>query len=137
MSYDVTICADETFSRSVQFAPLADFIATLRRVQPNGERGFVLSEGKRIWMEIDLEEVNDEGDILDDYESSTIVNCVRLHIPYPMLGDHPDRDYFPIAIEIARHLGWQAIDDQTGEPLRTSSAVAGSKADQKPWWKFW
>lgn len=117
MSYDMTIAADERFSQAVPLGPLRDFVGRLPGVQPNGERDFALSVEDRLWMEIDLESVTEEGDSRNDGEDAATVNCVRLHIPYAMLGESPRRDYFPTAEAIARYLGWSAIDDQTGEPL--------------------
>lgn len=115
MSYDLTIAADERFSRSVPLEPLRAFIGQLPGVQPNGERDFALSEGSRLWMEIDLESVTEDGDARDG--GTATFNCVRLHIPYGLLGENPARDYFPTVVAIARHLGWRAVDDQTGEIL--------------------
>ena len=126
MSYDITIAADESFSRSVPFEPLRDFISRLANVHPNGDRGLVLREGNRLWMEIDLEAVSEDGDTLDDGLTSPTVNCIRLHVPYAYLGDPPRDEYFTTAVAIAQHAGWRAIDEQTGELLR-----------KKPWWKFW
>ena len=87
-------------------------------------------------MEIDLEHVTEEGDFIEDSETSPTVNCIRFHIPYRMLGSQPDRVYLPTVHTIAAHLGWTAIDDQTDEPL----ADAPGRSDEspaKPWWKFW
>ena len=117
MSYDITIAADDKFSRSIPVKSLQKFISSLADIQPNGDRGFVLSKGKSLWMEIDLESVSEEGDILDDCETCPTVNCVRLHIPYSFLGDPPNKNYFAIARAIAKHSGWPAIDEQTGESL--------------------
>jgi hypothetical protein len=87
-------------------------------------------------MEIDLESVTEEGDTADDCDKSPTVNCVRLHIPYQFLGDQPELDYFPTALEIAGHLGWPALDDQTGEPLKGVTATS-RQLEPKPWWRFW
>jgi hypothetical protein len=129
MSYDITIAADDAFSRSVPLAALRDFVSRLPSVHPSGDRGFVLREGERLWMEIDLEAVSEEGDTLDDGATSPTVNCLRLHVPYPNLGEPPHPEYFTTAIAIAKHLGWPAIDDQTGQPL--------GRPDTKPRWKLW
>ena len=137
MSYDITIAFDETWSKSVDLVQLKSFIATLPQMEPNGERGLALCEGDRLWMEIDLETVNEEGDAIDDGEGPPTVNCVRLHIPYPVLGDNPERDYFPTALAIAEHLDWPAIDDQSGEPLKSSSNVSKNVTRKAPWWKWW
>jgi hypothetical protein len=107
---------------------LRSFIAGLPNVQPNG-KGFVLAAADRLWMEIDLEHVSEEGDTLDTGEALDSVNCVNLHIPYPFLGRSPERDYFPTAISIAEHLDWTAMDRQTDQP--------NSAAPARSWWKFW
>ena len=135
MSYDISIAADDTFTRSVPFVRLRDFISHLPNVRPNGERGLVLRADDRLWMEIDLEAVDEQGDVLDECVTSPIVNCVRLHIPYAFLGQPPHQEYFAAALAIAEYLGWPAIDEQTGEPV---SIVAGENVrDKKPWWEFW
>jgi hypothetical protein len=57
-------------------------------------------------MFIDLEVVSDEGDNIEEKgREYPEINCVRLHIPYAMLGNHPDRDYFSLALMIAERLG--------------------------------
>jgi hypothetical protein len=137
MSYDITIAADDTFSQSVPFAELRQFILSSPGTEANGERHCRFGDGNRLWMEIDLELVTEEGDMHDDCDISPTVNCVRLHIPYQYLGEHPELDYFPVAMRIAEHLGWRAIDDQTGESLQQTKAVARPRMFQKPWWKFW
>src|SRR5262245_52382968 len=133
MSYDITIAADDKFSEHVSRAELRNFLSTLPGVQPNGEQCFVLSRGDELWMEIDPELVTEEGDTRDDDLGSSTVNCIRLHIPYAELGKQPESDYYPTARAIAEHLGWVAMDEQTGAPL----APATSQASSKPWWRFW
>lgn len=128
MSYDLTIRANESFSAFAECQPLAKFMRRLPKIKPNGERAYVLDDPPRRHMEIDLELVDDGGDILDD-EAYTEFNCVRLHIPQEFLSATFQRDYFPTALAIAQRLGWQLFDDQT-EQLVTRVA-------EKPWWKFW
>jgi hypothetical protein len=118
MSYVITISADEEFSRSVPLEPLRAFIGQLPGIQPNGEYHFALSDESRLWMEIYVESATEDGGAGD--EGSPTVNRVRLHIPYGLLGESPERDYFPTAVAIARHLGWRAIDEQTGRSLTMS-----------------
>ncbi len=89
-----------------------------------------------MWMEIDLEDVTEDGDIREDGASGS-VNCVRLHIPYAMLGGAPERDYFPTAFAIGQYLGWAVIDEQTGESLAASAARGQDAPRRKPWWKLW
>lgn len=154
MSYDIDIAADETFSIEVPLEPLRQFILGLPLVETNGDRNLLLREGERLWMEIDLETVSDEGEWTGDSDSST-VNCIRLHIPYPALGTSPERDYFPTAHAIGRHLNWPVTDCQTGESLDALATEAVKEAfdalgmdvnasptiarlqRRKPWWQFW
>jgi hypothetical protein len=116
VSYDLTIAKDETFSAWTRFSDLADFLRVAEHVKPNGQRGFVFEPSTDRCMFIDLEVVSDEGDNIEEKgREYREINCVRLHIPYAMLGNHPDRDYFPLALAIAERLGWTAYDNQTGE----------------------
>ena len=137
MSYDITIAADESFSKSVPIDSLRAYLSTLANLRPNGDRGFLFQEDERLWMEIDLEAVTEEGDLRDDSDELSTVNCVRLHIPYPRIGTQPETDYFPIAVAIGRHLGWPVLDEQSGEPLKLVRQESTSTSAAKPWWKFW
>src|SRR5262249_46575523 len=101
-------------SRSIRYVP---FSLQLPNVKLNGDRDLVLCEGDQLWMEIDLEATTGEGDIRDDTDESTTVNCVRLHIPYGYLGGPSRHKYFETALAIAQHLQWPAIDEQTGSAL--------------------
>lgn len=88
-------------------------------------------------MEIDFEVVSEEGDnIEEDGAQYEAINCIRLHIPDPFLGDAIDLDYLPTAHTVASHLGWSLYDEQTEEYL---SKTTDSKPPRggKPWWKFW
>jgi hypothetical protein len=89
-------------------------------------------------MEIDLEVVSDEGDnVEEDGREYPEVNCVRLHVPYSMLGNHPEQDYFPLAFTIAERLAWTVYDDQSGEPISREQIQRDLASIKKPWWKFW
>jgi hypothetical protein len=138
VSYDLTIAKDQTYSAWTRFSDLADFLRATEHVKPNGTRGFVFEPSTNRHMEIDLEVVSDEGDnIEEDGREYPEINCVRLHIPYSMLGNHPAQDYFPLAFTIAERLGWTAYDDQTGEPISRQQAERDLASIRKPWWKFW
>jgi hypothetical protein len=68
-------------------------------------------------MEIDLELVSEDGDYIGDEPgaSTTEINCLRLHISYGFFREKQlDQEYIPIALAIARHLGWTLLDEQTG-----------------------
>ena len=128
MSYDLTIRANASFSAFAPCQPLAKFMRRLPYIKPNGDRSYMLDDPPRRRMEIDLELVDEEGDILDD-EAYTEFNCVRLHIPEQFLAATFQRDYFPTALAIAERLGWQLLDDQTERPV--------TRVAEKPWWRFW
>ena len=132
MSYDLTIRSDENFSQYKQFGPLADFLSTQPNVKPNGPRGFTFEQGT-LSMEIDFETASEEGDNSEDESTDpTTFNCVRAHIPYPHLGDNPERDYFPLLRDIAQKIGWKLYDEQSDDEDEEDSSVS-----PKPWWKFW
>ncbi|MBI3866622.1 MAG: hypothetical protein HY290_32470 [Planctomycetia bacterium] len=132
MSYDLTIKADETYSRMTSKSGLCTFIAQLPGIKPNGGSGFVLDERPKRWMEIDLEVIEEDGYKLQeagrDYDA---INCISLHIPYPFLGDAIERHYLPTAFAIADHLDWQLYDEQIGEDISREPRT------RKPWWRFW
>lgn len=118
MSYDLSIMADEEYSRMAERDSLASFIASLPDVQPNGHTGFILDDGGTRLMEIDPELVSEEGDNIEGEEgvSETEVNCLRLHIPYDHFReDRFEEEYLPTALAIAEFLGWTLLDEQTGD----------------------
>src|SRR5262245_55607795 len=138
MSYDLTVAKDQTFSASTQFSDLADFLRGTEHVKPNGGRGFVFEPSTDRCMFIDLEKVSEEGDnIEEDGREYPEINCVRLHIPYSMLGNDLGRDYFLLALAIAERLGWSAYDEQSGEPVSRHQIERDLASVRKPWWKFW
>ena len=58
------------------------YLEALLNVEPNGESGFVYGDGKKLYMELDLEDVDADGDWI---EESELVNCISAHIPYAFL----------------------------------------------------
>lgn len=137
MSYDLTIKADKTYSRMTPRAELASFISQLPGIKPNGN-GFVLEEEDRLWMEIDLEVADEEGNNIEE-EGKTYneINCIRLHIPYAFMNDTYERDYLPTVLAIAEHLGWMLCDEQSGKEMTREGLLPKGKKVQRPWWKFW
>ena len=132
MSYDLSIKPDETYSQFAARARVGEFILQLPHVQRNGEIGFVLDDLPNRWMEIDLEVVSEEGDnVQHAAETYDTFNCIRLHIPYPYLGDAIERDYFPTAFAIADFVGWTLYDEQIDEPAPRNAER------RKAWWRFW
>jgi hypothetical protein len=82
MSYDLSIRPDEQYSRRSAKQPLMKFLATLPKLRPNGNRGFVLDDPPKRWMEIDLEVVSEDGDNIEEPDQEyPEINCLRLHIP--------------------------------------------------------
>jgi hypothetical protein len=121
MSYDLTIRADRAYSQFVPLEPLREFIGRLPHVRPNGTTGFILDDPPRRWMNISLEVAGEDVDsIAVDEDGRLRVNCIRLHIPYEYLGDAAERDYFPVAAEIAGLLHWRLYDCQTGKDVPAS-----------------
>jgi hypothetical protein len=138
MSYDLTIAKDQEYSASTRFSDLAGFLRSVEHVKPNGERGFVFEPSPKRHMEIDLEFVSDEGDNGEETDTDyPEINCVRLHVPYSMLGSSPERDYFPLAFTIAERLAWTVYDDQSGEPISREQIAGDLASAKKPWWKLW
>ncbi|MEY3444097.1 MAG: hypothetical protein RLZZ519_2378 [Bacteroidota bacterium] len=61
------------------------------------------------YMEIDLERLDDEGDL-----PAGLIDCISFHIPFAFM-DHPAVNpelYFEIILRIARHVGARAYDLQ-------------------------
>lgn len=130
MSYDLTARHDDRYSRSVSFYRASTLVAAISDVRPNGSSGFVLERGDDVWMEIDLEAVNDQGDSIETPVDKTPseINCIRFHVPYGQIeGLEPCVE---VALKIADGLEWQLYDEQTGDPVVRSS-------ERKPWWRFW
>jgi hypothetical protein len=122
MSYDVTIRSDDAYSRYAAVKSLGEFIASLPHMSRGSAFGFTLDDQESRYMEIDLEVVDEFGDNIEERgKEYAEINRVALHIPYQVLGEAPERDYFPIAFSIARYLGWQVFDEQQGEYLENWS----------------
>lgn len=105
MSYDLTIRPSRRNAPLKPVAGLEAFLASQPSVRRNGSESYVLDDGVR-WMEIDLEVGGGTREVLEQ---------VRAHIPYGKLGDHPERDYFPLLKAIAAELKWKLHDEQTEE----------------------
>lgn len=118
MSYDITIRADGTFSRSASKQAVLDFLRTQPNLVPNGTSGFALDDRPKRWMEIDLEVVTKEGDSVEEaLDTLNEINCIRLHIPYAFLkSSNLNEGYLPLAFKIGDFLKWEVYDEQSGEP---------------------
>jgi hypothetical protein len=132
MSYDLTIRADDRYSKSAPVGPLSQFIGQLTYIRANGDRGFAWEAPPDRWMEIDLEVVNTEGDNIEEKgRTYPEVNCVSLHIPYGHFDDSRERPYLPVARTIAEHLGWKVFDDQKGRYIPVHGTAGGKSAEER------
>lgn len=116
MSYDLEIRSDERYSQARAFQTLDAFIASLPDIYEESP-GFLRYEdaAQQMHMEIDLELVDDEGELAVDIdpEGENKVNRISLHIPAAnMHHDARHQRYLEIANMIANYLGWQLIDLQ-------------------------
>jgi len=116
MSYDITIRSDESYSQKTDPESLRAYLKSLPDIESNGERGFVYGDCKSLYMELDLEDVDAEGDWI---EESELVNCISVHIPYAFLTIENKQRCLSVILQIAHYLKWQAIDAQTGNRIAT------------------
>jgi hypothetical protein len=114
MSYDITIRSDENYSEKTDPESLRAYLRSIPDVEPNGKIGFLYGRSKSLYMELDLEEVDPEGDWIEESEQ---VNCISVHIPYAFLTTENQNLYLSVVLHIAHHLNWQAIDAQTGSRI--------------------
>lgn len=114
MSYDITIRSDESYSQKTDPESLRAYLKSLPDVEPNGDRGFVYGDGNNLYMELDLEDVDAEGDWIEESER---VNCISVHIPHAFLTIENKKLYLGVSLQIADRLNWQAIDAQTGKQI--------------------
>ena len=117
MSYDLEIRSDEGYSLTVDIDKIRAFILKLDGVTHNNPLSFTYTDSNlALYMEIDLELADDEGDMI--HNTGKEINCIRLHIPYSfMYGNERDRRYFDVGLSIARYLGWMLLDLQEGLEL--------------------
>ncbi len=130
MSYDLTARSDECFSEFLPLSEVANAVAKFENVEPNGPMGFVFQLEHDVWMELDIEWVDEEGDMVDETEDSLPekVNCINFHVPYAF-ADNLSL-HMALALKVANSLGWQLYDPQTDE-------LVPSQPSPRPWWKFW
>jgi hypothetical protein len=112
MSYDIRIRKDEEYSGQTGVESLRVFIASLPEVTANGRQGFVYIDEKELWMGIDLEWREQDGDIINAKDKLNLISC---HIPYAFWDESKADKYFAICVIIADHLNWQAFDAQTDQ----------------------
>lgn len=110
MSYDINIQKDAEYPGQTDVESLKTFIASLPGLVANGEHGFVYGDGRELWMEIDLEFVEEDEDGVEVEDKINLVSC---HIPYAFWNREKAVKYFVVCSAIAIHLKWQAIDAQT------------------------
>jgi hypothetical protein len=109
---------------------LAAFIDQLPHIRRNGPSGFILEAPPARWMNISLEVADPHGDsVAVDEAGGDQVNCIRLHIPHANLGQEAERDYFPLAFDIAQFVGWQVYDAQSGAYVTPPAAPDPTRGD--------
>jgi hypothetical protein len=132
MSYDITIRHDEAYSATTPRRTLDAFLEGVPEVDAAGP-GYLCGDANGpVHFEIDLEMVTPVGDLVEDAPSDE-VNCVRIHIPYAFLDASADTA-IDVALGLAEHLGWEALDEQTGEPPARGAAPAPPRAPAEPEW---
>ncbi len=115
MSYDITLRRDRFFSGETDLGRLRDFLVSFPGLAENGEHNFSFGDAKALWMEIDLEQVDEEGDAMDD--DGEAVNCISCHVPYDFWDNQKKAAYYAVCVKMAGHLGWEIFDPQTGETV--------------------
>lgn len=132
MSYDITIRHDEAYSATMPRHALDAFLGEAPGVEAGGP-GYICGDADGpVYFEIDLEMVTPEGDFIEDAPPEE-VNCVRIHIPYAFLDASAGRA-IDVALGLAGHLGWEALDEQTGGPLERGALPAPASAPAEPEW---
>lgn len=127
MSFDLTIKSDESYSRSTPRAALEAFISQMPGIERNGSAGFVLNKRPKLWMEIYLEAVREEGDNIEESgKTYDEINRVKFCIPYGFLNPAVARFYLIIAFAIADYIGWALYDDQCGKPYPRTKLPPGA-----------
>ena len=119
MSYDLCVRSDDTFSETVDRAPLSAFLSALSGVTRDTDSHFVLEGGSGGFrLEIDLELVSPEGDFLEGTPPARI-NCIRVHVTSggADVSEDISDSYRDVCSQIAEHVGWRVFDEQTGEYL--------------------
>lgn len=117
MSYDLSIRSDDTYSETVDRAPLSAFLSALPGVARDTESHFVLEEGSGGFrVEIDLGMVSPEGDFLEEAPPDRI-NCIWIHVTSGRADVSEDISdaYRDVCSQIAAHVGWRVFDEQSGE----------------------
>jgi hypothetical protein len=120
MSYDLEIRSDAAYSKRTDRRALCSFIRALPHIHTFRGNCCSFEDPQRdLYMEIDLELIDEHGDPVGEKRAGTAaadersVNCIQLHIPYAyMHGDQRDQEYFDIGYQIAHYLDWQLYDPQ-------------------------
>ena len=128
MSYDLCARGDARFSARVPRSRAADAVERVRHVVPNGS-GFLFRRSDSTWMEIDLELVDEEGDVAGALGSERDeVSCISFHVPYAFVESLDACR--AAALEVAGALGWELFDPQTEQVLT-------AEPGRRPWWRLW
>ena len=120
MSYDLSIRSDDTFTDTIDRAPLSAFISGLPGVTRDTDWHFALEKAAGSFrVEIDLELVSSEGDFLEGAPPDRI-NCIRVHVTSggADVSEDISASYRDVCSQIAEHVGWRVFDEQLGEYVK-------------------
>ncbi len=120
MSYDLEIRSDDKYSEKADIEPLRAFVMKLPGIRLSGGQCCCYEDPQlQLYMEIDLEVVDEKGDRLDfilpevNLLDKNSVNCIRLHVPYAhMHSDYRDQQYIDVGLKLAHQLHWHLYDCQ-------------------------
>lgn len=118
MSYDLTIRVDDAYSQTARISDVVDAITKSPNIHANGDRSFIYDDGER-YAEIDIELVNEDGDNIEERgREHADVNCISMHVPYPLGERTSASGYTTLARAIALRIGWRVFDNQRDVYLR-------------------
>ena len=115
MSYDITIKADDDYSKGADIVKLDLFLSSIAGMNKQ-EQGYHFGDpSDGVYFEIDAYQVNREGNLVE-HSGATGVNRVDIHIPAAFF-DATQQKAAEVSCAIAAKLGWKVFDEQTGEYL--------------------
>lgn len=130
MSYDFEIRGDTLYSVSSTLRTVTDILSRIPYVSQTSETTFEFElESLNIYAEIYCEHIDDQGDSIDHTETEhnlevSTINCVRVCVPYAHFRrDKRDKLYISLGGEVARQLGWKAVDLQTNAELADTGDI--------------
>ena len=115
MSYDITIKADDDYSKSADIVKIDLLLSSIAGMNKR-EQGYHFGDpSDGVYFEIDAYQVNREGNLVE-HRLATGVNRVDIHIPAAFF-DATQQKAAEVSCTIAANLGWKVFDEQTGEYL--------------------